>query len=951
MGKIKHGKSSHDDLPRKELNRNDSVTRSSRARSRSTSAVVPNSITPIARPRADTRGSTPYSQSTSLKSSQGLPTVTTTGTGLPEQFRSSIEGSIQLAKVQDKSNDSNGFFSSIFNAAHNAANMITSTDGKQPKISETSFDERDEKNTSFSHKLDFLLRPTGFNKNTSSSSISKKSTLKSDLLMENETREPDGDHYLEHDHNLSVSNVHFDAVRNSPINTLGEGDLTLDHFENTQVSHRPVTPNHLSDRLIPHEAMKRNLSSDHVHRQLPLSNELSVSGTNDNKRIRRKSIGNGTSVDRGKSPESERERNIYIDDHEALGSEIESNERGSLNSDNEDLSHILDRSMIRLASAKRNKEFHQVFKRLPSNENLIDDFGCALSKDILVQGRMYLSEHYICFNSNILGWVTNIMIPLQEVIQIEKKSTAVLFPNGMIIRTLYHKYVFATFLSRDSTFILITNVWHGVLLGSDSDTNINGNKKRSALYAASKNDTREELLDNGYAGDSISDTSKKRYEEEVSDLDAYLDESSLDELLEKTDDDIKEVKSDPESDTNNSPLRNDSGADAGMGNTNESSGSFQGLPITGPATHAPTDIDYNKLSDETFIADEVIRAPLGVIFLMLFGADNSKFLKILKTQKNYDISESDITELSPNSKERNYTYTKPLNGPIGPKKTKCQIQDKLVEYDMERYILVEQITTTPDVPSGNSFQIKTKIFLSWAENNSTRLYILTVVEWSGRSWIKGAIEKGSIDGQKESTRTMIDVINRTIKPGDVGAPKTDKKRKKRKKSGASTKQAEEIKATPEKNPLENLQQFVEAVGQKVPIPYLGDLISGILLIAVGLLIFFELYSRVFHGHSNKAFDLSNFRVISQDSVVSKIKVNDKKYFVIPSVESYFQDNQSKLQNEVALWKWVNERSDGALNIHSQDQESNSPYPYSNQEIKEVVRIVQLKLDEIKNRIE
>jgi hypothetical protein len=26
-----------------------------------------------------------------------------------------------------------------------------------------------------------------------------------------------------------------------------------------------------------------------------------------------------------------------------------------------------------------------------------------------VQGRMYVSEHYICFNSNIFGWVTNVV--------------------------------------------------------------------------------------------------------------------------------------------------------------------------------------------------------------------------------------------------------------------------------------------------------------------------------------------------------------------------------------------------------------------------------------------------------------------------------------------------------------------------------------------------------------
>ena len=57
---------------------------------------------------------------------------------------------------------------------------------------------------------------------------------------------------------------------------------------------------------------------------------------------------------------------------------------------------------------------------------------------------MYLSDHYVCFNSNILGWVTNLVIPLQEVIQIEKIDGSFI-PNGIVIRTLHQKYVFATF--------------------------------------------------------------------------------------------------------------------------------------------------------------------------------------------------------------------------------------------------------------------------------------------------------------------------------------------------------------------------------------------------------------------------------------------------------------------------------------------------------------------------
>jgi hypothetical protein len=69
-------------------------------------------------------------------------------------------------------------------------------------------------------------------------------------------------------------------------------------------------------------------------------------------------------------------------------------------------------------SGKRNRDFHGLFKSVEESDYLIEgtssidganlDYSCALSKEILVQGRMYVSEHYICFNSNIFGWVTNV---------------------------------------------------------------------------------------------------------------------------------------------------------------------------------------------------------------------------------------------------------------------------------------------------------------------------------------------------------------------------------------------------------------------------------------------------------------------------------------------------------------------------------------------------------------
>lgn len=957
MAKLKSKKSSKDDTLKKGQRRKDSsVTRASRARSTSASASAnrTKSYTPTGRARADSLVSIPNSHSTSLASSYQIPIDITPSSNELEHLeqevgspRATNKRSVSILSEDNNHshNDSNGILSSIFNVAHNAANMIGSSidNNKPPKTHESTIDETDEKNTSFSHKLDFLLKPATFGKNTSSSSISKKSkSSKSD--SQTELDNPRDSEEVPNNVATSLSNVHFDTVRESPINTLGVGDLKLDDFEEAHQSRKMATPSQSSENLIPQE-VKRNPSSEAVNRPIPLSNKLTISGNNENKKVRRKSISNGTSLERVKSPESKK-KSTDNEDSDDYTSDAGSVGNGSANSE-EDLNEMLDTSEIKPASEKRNKEFHQIFKRIPPNEKLIDEFGCALSKDILVHGRLYLSEHYVCFNSNILGWVTNIIIPLQEVIQIEKKSTAVLFPNGIIIRTLYHKYVFATFLSRDSTFALITNVWHGVLLGDSGEMNSITDKKRYDKVDSSESMANyEDSIANGLrtknGGDNDDDD-----DDNSSIMVSQNEATSLDNFLaNRTDgDDIKVVNSHS---TGNGINNNNTGQTDG----NKSTDSFYGLPVIGPLTHPPTDIDYSKGSDEIFISEDIIKAPLGVIYLILFGPDSSNFITILKNQKNYDINEEEITELSTSIKERNYTYTKPLNGPIGPKKTKCIIQDKLIEFDTNKYILVEQITTTPDVPSGNSFQIKTKIFLSWAENNSTKIYSLTVVEWSGRSWIKGAVEKGSIDGQKESMKSMIDSINLLIKSGGAGgATKSDKKKRKRKKSGTAYKPDNETPPEPEKTILEKLQIFIEAVGKSISIPYLSDLVWGIIILSIGLLFFLEGYNYLFHHRSNDPFNASNLQILSQDSVMSKIKINTDKYFVIPSVESYFQNKQSKLENEAAIWKWVNDRTNGSLNVSSQETLENNVQRYSNQEIKEIVRIVQLRLDEIKSRMD
>ncbi|KAJ3175493.1 hypothetical protein HDU87_006156 [Geranomyces variabilis] len=118
-----------------------------------------------------------------------------------------------------------------------------------------------------------------------------------------------------------------------------------------------------------------------------------------------------------------------------------------------------DEAAAGLASKKRNSDFHDLFSTLPKDDLLVEDYACAWQKEVLIQGRMYLSQRHISFYANLLGWVHSISIPFADVVALDKKYVATFIPNSLEISTATSKYFFASFMHRDVTFGQIKNLW------------------------------------------------------------------------------------------------------------------------------------------------------------------------------------------------------------------------------------------------------------------------------------------------------------------------------------------------------------------------------------------------------------------------------------------------------------------------------------------------------------
>jgi hypothetical protein len=86
-------------------------------------------------------------------------------------------------------------------------------------------------------------------------------------------------------------------------------------------------------------------------------------------------------------------------------------------------------------------------------------YNCAFEREVLWQGKMYITANYVSFYGMIFGKTSIITLPLREVVCIEKKNTVGMFPNAIRISTLDTKYVFSSFLKRDSAYADLMDVW------------------------------------------------------------------------------------------------------------------------------------------------------------------------------------------------------------------------------------------------------------------------------------------------------------------------------------------------------------------------------------------------------------------------------------------------------------------------------------------------------------
>lgn len=112
---------------------------------------------------------------------------------------------------------------------------------------------------------------------------------------------------------------------------------------------------------------------------------------------------------------------------------------------------------------QRSDEFRKLFREVPQSEKLIADYTCALQKDILLQGRLYLTENWLCFYSLVFRG-TKIMLNMKDITSMSREKTAKWIPNAIQITTISEKLFFSSFSAREKSFQGIFRLWQNILL-------------------------------------------------------------------------------------------------------------------------------------------------------------------------------------------------------------------------------------------------------------------------------------------------------------------------------------------------------------------------------------------------------------------------------------------------------------------------------------------------------
>ncbi|KAM8770852.1 protein Aster-C isoform 1-T1 [Rhynchonycteris naso] len=409
----------------------------------------------------------------------------------------------------------------------------------------------------------------------------------------------------------------------------------------------------------------------------------------------------------------------------------------------------------------RNEEYKRQFIHLPDTEKLLADYACALQRDILLQGRLYLSENWLCFHSNIFRWETTISIALKNITFITKEKTARLIPNAIQITTEGEKFFFTSFGARDRSYINIFRLWQNALL----DKSLTRQEFWQLLqqnYGTELGLNAEEMENLSL---SIEDNVQSRNPERSSLDDCGERDEKLSKSISFTRESINRVSETESADGN--PSKAELGREEAQNEKQvikspslTSEKRLRRVPSKPPDLNKNEYLSLDKSStsdsvDEENISEKDLHGRLYVnrvyhisaekMFELLFTT--SRFMQKFTSSRNIIDVVSTPWNVEPGGNQlRNMTYTIILNNPLTGKCTTATEKQTLYKESREsQFYMIDSEVLTHDVPYHDYFYTLNRYYIIPCSKQKCRLRVSTDLKYRKQPWaiIKSLIEKNS----------------------------------------------------------------------------------------------------------------------------------------------------------------------------------------------------------------
>ncbi|XP_037395929.1 protein Aster-B isoform X10 [Pygocentrus nattereri] len=446
---------------------------------------------------------------------------------------------------------------------------------------------------------------------------------------------------------------------------------------------------------------------------------------------------------------------------------------------------------------QRNEDFRKLFKQLPDTERLIVDYSCALQRDILLQGRLYLSENWICFYSNIFRWETLLTVRLKDICSMTKEKTARLIPNAIQVCTDTEKHFFTSFGARDRTYMMMFRLWQNALLEkplcpkelwhfvhqcygnelgltSDDEDYVPPDDDFNTMGYCEEIPAEENEVSNDNSskssGENKPDSSPPSHKRSIthSTLNSTTPPSSTDMPL--SFDIAPEEYTDCLADSELLPLpllaeeRNCEPGGGQLGPVPSPSLDFNDNEDIPTELSDSSDTHDEEVEVQAFHEDlngrqyinEVYKFSVDKMYSFLFT--ESQFMTDFMEQRRFtDIVFHPWKKEEAGNQKREIMYTISLSNPLAPKTATVSETQTLYKASQESecYIIDAEVVTH-DVPYHDYFYTLNRYTLTRVAKNKCRLRVSTELRYRKQPWglVKGFIEKNFWSGLEENFRSL-----------------------------------------------------------------------------------------------------------------------------------------------------------------------------------------------------